>query len=233
MSFTMTTLPSGFSTEMTSNSLWTDNTWITTEVASSTTILPVIVECHNCGGDHGGIILWNLPEISDVSFVIPGFPKLSKLHLPYVKIFGIQLGDCKPKTDQDTSSADSNQSQSPNNPEQPTSKSTSGPESTSISSRETSSSQSCTSPQTVSDCSIICPATGTSADATPSITSCSTSCYSTISGCSVTGTTTISTIATREPAVMSALSVCQGGLKLQQIHVLDVSPALDFQWLPS
>ena len=83
---TMTTPPPNFSTQAATNTLWTANTLITTKApgSSSTTVVPVIVGCQYCGGDGGGIILWNLPKLPSVSFQFPQFPKLPRFHIPCI-----------------------------------------------------------------------------------------------------------------------------------------------------
>jgi hypothetical protein len=162
-------------------------TWISTDVGGHPTFLPVLVGCKFCGGTHGGIILWNLPAISHVSFQLPRFPKLPKFHLPCIVILGVKLGDCPAKVDQESSEDDSKESKKTED-----SKPTSTDGSTSTS--ESTSSESCTSSQTTSDCSTICTATLASpGQALPATPPCSTTCYSTRRGCDVTGSTTITT----------------------------------------
>jgi hypothetical protein len=85
VSSTMTTLPSGFFTEMSSNSLWTGNTWVTTEAGGSSTIVPVIVGCHNCGGDYGGIVLWNLPRFLMYPLSSQDFPNSQNFTCPALR----------------------------------------------------------------------------------------------------------------------------------------------------
>ncbi len=75
---TDTVQPSDASTEGTTNSAFSANHWLTTQVGGQTTVVPVIVGCPECGGIGGGIILWNFPPIPSVSFQFP------KLHLPSI-----------------------------------------------------------------------------------------------------------------------------------------------------
>lgn len=193
----MTTLPPGFYTEATTNTMWTDNTWLTTEVRGQQTILPVLVGCKSCGSSGGGLVLWNLPELPNVEFIIPGFPGLPKFHLPCIKIFGIVIaGDCNPpKTDDDNDK--SSQSDNPNTftlSKASTSLPTSFPTAASLLSTQASSSSACSITKTASDCSIFCQATPTSGtSAVSNAQSCRTTCYSTTAGCSATGSTTMIT----------------------------------------
>ena len=53
---TMTTLSSGFSTEVLTGTTMTGNMWLTTEQGGQTTVVPVVA----------GTILWNLPDIAHV-----------------------------------------------------------------------------------------------------------------------------------------------------------------------
>jgi hypothetical protein len=55
------------------------------------TIVLVLVGCHGCRGVHKGIVLWNLPELSQISFQLPEFPRVPKFHLPCIKIFGVKI----------------------------------------------------------------------------------------------------------------------------------------------
>ena len=107
---TVTSAPPDFSTQKISNTEWTGNTYVTTEKDGHSTIVPVIVGCPNCGGIHGGIILWGLPPIPDVSFQFPKFPDLPHIHLPCIKIFGVTVsGDCEaPPQDDNPSDEDPN-----------------------------------------------------------------------------------------------------------------------------
>lgn len=73
---TDTVQPSDASTEGTTNTAFSANYWLTTQVGGQTTVVPVIVGCPGCGGKDGGIILWNFPPIPSVSFQFP------KLNLP-------------------------------------------------------------------------------------------------------------------------------------------------------
>ena len=75
---TDTVEPSDASTEATTNTAWSENLWLTTQVAGLTTVVPVIVGCPGCGGTGGGIILWNFPPIPQVSF------QFLKLNIPSV-----------------------------------------------------------------------------------------------------------------------------------------------------
>ena len=75
---TDTVQPSDASTEGITNTAFSDNYWLTTQVGGQTTVVPVIVGCPGCGGIGGGIILWNFPPIPSVSFQFP------KLHLPSI-----------------------------------------------------------------------------------------------------------------------------------------------------
>lgn len=137
--------------------------------------------CNNCGGIHGGIILWNLPEIPQISFEIPNFPKLPEIHLPCVKVLFVRIGDCKPKVDKDVPKDPSNTDEDPSTTQKPKS------------------SESCSSTRTVSDCSIVCSASLTVTSI--STQECSTTCVPTTSGCSASGTTitTTTTVSTDQP----------------------------------
>ena len=73
---TDTVQPSDASTEATTNTAFSANYWLTTQVGGQTTVVPVIVGCPGCGRKDGGIILWNFPPIPSVSFQFP------KLNLP-------------------------------------------------------------------------------------------------------------------------------------------------------
>ena len=73
---TDTVQPSDASTEGTTNTAFSANYWLTTQVGGQTTVVPVIVGCPGCGSKDGGIILWNFPPIPSVSFQFP------KLNLP-------------------------------------------------------------------------------------------------------------------------------------------------------
>jgi len=75
---TDTVQPSNASTEGTTNTAFSANYWLTTQVAGQTTVVPVIVGCPGCGGKGGGIILWNFPPVPSVSF------QFSKLNLPSI-----------------------------------------------------------------------------------------------------------------------------------------------------
>jgi hypothetical protein len=198
----MTTLPAGFSTEATTNTIWTGNTWLTTEVGGQQTIVPVLVGCKSCGSNGGGIILWNLPEIPHIEFKFPGFPGLPSFHLPCIKIFGIKIsGDCDdpPETDDDNND-NSNQSGTPDTytfSHDSTSLPTSFPTATSFSTTGTPSSSACSITQTASDCNVVCEATATTDAYEIVVTqSCSTTCFSTVTGCSATGITTTTVTAT-------------------------------------
>ncbi|KAH7327189.1 hypothetical protein BKA65DRAFT_566531 [Rhexocercosporidium sp. MPI-PUGE-AT-0058] len=162
---TVTTSPPGFSTEATTNSLWTGNTWITTESHGRATIVPVLVGCHRCGGTHGGIILWNFPEIPDVSFEIPEFPSLPTFHFPCIQVLGIKINCPPPSTTESTEGSDS--SDSAEDPEsrseiqsEPSSSISSllmsSVSTSSSSSGDSSSSSTCSAASTASDCSIVC-----------------------------------------------------------------------------
>lgn len=75
---TDTVQPSDASTQGTTNTAFSANYWLTTQVGGQTTVVPVIVGCPGCGGKDGGIILWNFPPIPSVSFQFP------KLNLPSI-----------------------------------------------------------------------------------------------------------------------------------------------------
>ena len=77
--------PSDVSTEATTNTAWTDNFWLTTQVAGQTTVVPVVVGCSECGGKGGGIVLWNFPPIPRVSFKFPKL-KLPSISFPCIPI---------------------------------------------------------------------------------------------------------------------------------------------------
>ena len=148
---TITSAPTDFSTEKVSNTEWTGNTYITTEKDGHSTIVPVIVGCPGCGGIHGGIILWGLPPIPDVSFQFPKFPGLPHIHLPCIKIFGVKVsGDCDSppqddnKSDEDPDSTDSEPSKTSDSPSS-TKASTTGPKSTTASTTSSSSRRSTSS----------------------------------------------------------------------------------------
>jgi len=96
---TDTVEPSNASTEPTTNTAWTDNLWLTTQVNGHTTIVPVIVGCPGCGGRGGGIILWNFPAAPKVSFKFPGLPKLPSISFPCVPIPLIKKCSSHPKSE--------------------------------------------------------------------------------------------------------------------------------------
>lgn len=86
---TNTVPPSDASTEGTTDTAFSANFWLTTQIAGQTTVVPVIVGCHGCGGKGGGIILWNIPLIPGVSFQFPkfGLPPISFpcIPIPFIK----------------------------------------------------------------------------------------------------------------------------------------------------
>ena len=86
---TDTVRPSDASTEGTTNTAFSANYWLTTQVGGQTTVVPVIVGCPGCGGKDGGIILWNFPPIPSVSFQFPklNLPPISFpcLPIPFIK----------------------------------------------------------------------------------------------------------------------------------------------------
>ena len=57
---TLTVPPTGFSTQMATNTQWSSNTWLTTSKDGHSTIVPVIVGCPGCGpiAAGAGIIIW-------------------------------------------------------------------------------------------------------------------------------------------------------------------------------
>ncbi|KAH9903920.1 hypothetical protein F4778DRAFT_733217 [Xylariomycetidae sp. FL2044] len=171
----MTTTPPGLSTTTGSNSDWTTNTWITTtDSEGSSTVVPVLVGCPGCGGDGKGIVLWNLPTTTGVSFNLPNLPTFS---LPCIQVLGMSVGSCPgPET---SSEDDGGSDDDPSSTEENTSTTT------------TSTSSECTKTQTVSDCEVLCKPT-TSSTFT-SVTCYTTVCSQTTAGCSVTGTTTTTT----------------------------------------
>ena len=73
---TATVQPSNASTQGVTNTAFSANYWLTTQVGGQTTVVPVVVGCPGCGGIGGGIILWNFPPIPSVSFQFP------KINLP-------------------------------------------------------------------------------------------------------------------------------------------------------
>ena len=87
---TDTAIPAGFYAQTSSNADWRSNTWLTTtDKTGHTTIVPVLVGCKVCGGIGGGIILWGLPPIPDISFSFPKF-NLPSFSLPCIPIFLIK-----------------------------------------------------------------------------------------------------------------------------------------------
>lgn len=198
---TLTSAPSDFSTEAATNTAWQGNTWVTTEKNGKPTIVPVIVGCPDCGGDDGGIILWNLPEIPYVEFQFPGFPKLPKFHLPCLKIFGITLsGSCNtpPVDDSEYSPPRENPpSQSESKPSQAQVTQSSLSATASSRTSTTASPTSCSS-QTVSDCLIACSTANTNTSC------CSTTCSNTITACRTSGITTTSMVSTATPTTLSS-----------------------------
>ena len=207
---TLTSAPPSFSTDSTSNTAWTGNTWLTTTQNGQTTIVPVIVGCPTCGGIHGGIILWNLPELPSVSFQFPGFPNLPHFHLPCIKVFGITVsGDCNAPpeddnpSDEDPDTTGSNpsetaQSDSPSATSSPNSVSASTTGSKLSSSSISSGSCAPSATRTASDCSVQC-----SASASTQV--CKTACFSTVIGCGATGTTIYSSASVSESGCYTLL----------------------------
>ncbi|KAL9639788.1 MAG: hypothetical protein Q9204_000962 [Flavoplaca sp. TL-2023a] len=93
---TMDVVPPGLSIEEASNSLWTTNTWITTNAPgeSEPTVVPVLVGCPGCGPPGHGLIVFGLPKIPRVQFHFPSIPKLPRFHVPCLRILGITIGSC-------------------------------------------------------------------------------------------------------------------------------------------
>ena len=81
-----TAIPVGFYAQASSNADWRSNTWLTTiDERGHTKIVPVLVGCRVCGGLGFGIILWDQPPISDISFSFPKF-NLPSFSLPCIPI---------------------------------------------------------------------------------------------------------------------------------------------------
>ncbi|KAF1997829.1 hypothetical protein P154DRAFT_578565 [Amniculicola lignicola CBS 123094] len=107
---TETVKPSSMSVDTITNRDWSKNFWLSTTGSSGKpTELPV-VHCGcicqgNCDSDDDDdddglfvwVVFWNVPKRPNVQF---SFPKLPDFHFPKcIKIFGISLGKCPPKSD--------------------------------------------------------------------------------------------------------------------------------------
>ncbi len=85
---TDTVPPPNLSTQLVT-STWTSNTWLTTTVGGKETIVPVLVGCAHCGGNGGGVVIWNYPPFPDVTFQFPKLPNgdiVDPFHLPCIPI---------------------------------------------------------------------------------------------------------------------------------------------------
>ena len=93
---TMDVVPPGLSIEEASNSLWTTNTWITTNAPgeSEPTVVPVLVGCPGCGPPGHGLIVFGLPKIPRVQFHFPSIPKMPRFHVRCLRVLGITIGSC-------------------------------------------------------------------------------------------------------------------------------------------
>jgi hypothetical protein len=194
---TMTTLPPGFSVE--DNTAITANGWLTTADSQGVpTVLPVLA-CPHCGGGHGGLILWKLPELSHIKFKfsIPTISKLPSISLPCIKILGLKVaGNCDPVSDNnDDHSNDQSSTTTDSTTTTLHADVSTRPDWTTTASSTTVSSASsqCTSFQTASHCLEFGSAFSTSGTTTTIYYS--TNCSTTITGCTPVGTTstTIST----------------------------------------
>ncbi|KXH48792.1 hypothetical protein CSAL01_11297 [Colletotrichum salicis] len=173
---TMATMPPSLFLQTLTNATWKTNICVTkTASDGSPTVFPVLVGCPGCGGvSGGGILVWNLPTIPNVSIKTPGFPNLPQFSLPCIKVLGMQLGNCPgPVTEisSDRSEEGDGDVQSSHNtyPDQLNE-------------------QSCTVTNTVSNCVVTCSPKPTGS--TSIVTCFTTACHKTITGCSVSGTTT-------------------------------------------
>ncbi|KAE9583737.1 hypothetical protein CGMCC3_g14 [Colletotrichum fructicola] len=188
---TMTTVPSGLLIQTLTGSEWKENTWVTTTGADgSPTLVPVIVGCPGCKDrSGGGLLLWNLPQIPNVSFKFPNLPNLPQFFLPCVKVLFFEIGNCPGPV---TESTDGGQQEEDHNSNSPTASQTpSRTQPTTTYSSTVSSTEACEVTQTASHCVATCSPTTT--DSTSTITCFTTACHATITGCSVSGGTSTTT----------------------------------------
>nr|XP_036579339.1 uncharacterized protein CTRU02_10585 [Colletotrichum truncatum]KAF6786886.1 hypothetical protein CTRU02_10585 [Colletotrichum truncatum] len=225
----MTTLPPGFFIQTLTKSEWTTNTWITTTASDgSQTVVPVLVGCSECGTDGGGIVLWNLPHIPNVSFKFPDLPNLPQFALPCIRLLFFNLGNCPgPVTEPSDEDRDGDEHVSTSSPD-------STPSKTAVtkSTVSTTSTQSCSITQTASNCIATC--SPTKAGESSTITCYTTACHQTLTGCSVSGTTatiterscptsTVKGPEKRNPEMEGCPVVCPNWDLLEDLDTYDVA----------
>ncbi|KAH0443858.1 hypothetical protein CcaCcLH18_00684 [Colletotrichum camelliae] len=188
---TMTTLPPQLLIQTLTGSVWKENTWVTTTGSDgSPTVVPVIVGCPGCKDRGGGVLLlWNLPQIPNVSFKFPNLPNLPQFFLPCVKVLFVEIGNCPGPVTESTDDGMQQDDQENNSPTP--SLTPSKTQSTTSDSSVVSSTEGCQITRTASHCVATCSPITTGRTST--VTCFTTACHATITGCSVSGITSTTT----------------------------------------